>query len=209
MKIIEAHSPGKLWQEAATVVYKNGAAVMDGQDRLKELTNVVLVCENPLESDRVLDKFADKKMLDFMLGNFLEKEPVLDWGYSYGARILDYNGTNQLKNIIDKLKRNRESKSATINLMDPSKDGKHVPCICTLDFKIRDGRVQCAAFFRSQDAGKKIYADMISLGELTKKVANETGSKAGALTIFIASLHIYEKDIDSIVRPLMEFTEDG
>ena len=179
---------------------------MDGEEHLKELTNVLLISSNPSGSDPVIEKFADKNMINFMLGNFLDKKPVLDWGYSYGMRLFDYNGADQLQRVIDKLKKNKESKSATVDLMDPLKDGKHVPCICTIDFKIRDNKIQCSAFFRSQDVGKKIYADIISLGELMKQVSQGAGYAVGTLHIFIASLHIYEKDVNDKVLPLINWT---
>lgn len=204
MYTIEAETPGILWQNAARKVYDEGSEVMDGQEHLKELLNVMLICSKPMGNDAILDKLADKKMIEFMLGNFMKTEPVLDWGYSYGVRLFNYNGVNQIEKIINKLKNNKESKSATIDLMDPLKDGKHVPCICTLDFKIRDNKVQCSAFFRSQDAGKKIYADIISLGALTNMVAKGTNLEAGILHIFIASLHIYEKDVNDKILPLLK-----
>ncbi len=203
MHIIEAETPGILWRDAAKMVYNEGSEVMDGEEHLRELINVMLICSNPTGRDAVLDNFADKEMIEFMLGNFLKMEPVLDWGYSYGSRLFNYNGINQLEKVINKLKGNKEAKSATIDLMDPLNDGKHVPCICTMDFKIRNGRLQCSAFFRSQDVGKKIYADIISIGELMKRVAQGTNLKIGALHIFIASLHIYEKDVNDKILPLI------
>ncbi|MCL4379420.1 thymidylate synthase [Candidatus Marsarchaeota archaeon] len=203
MQIIEAATPGLLWKQAAKKVYSEGSEIMDGQERLKELTSVTLIISNPTGEDQIMQKFADRKMVDFMLGNFLKQDSVLDWGYSYGKRLFNYNGINQMDRVIKKLNGNKESKSATIDLINPLEDVKHVPCICTLDFKIRDNKIQCSAFFRSQDAGKKIYADIISIGKLMKIIAKETKYDVGVLHIFIASLHIYEKDVNDKILPLI------
>ncbi|MCX6713508.1 MAG: thymidylate synthase, partial [Candidatus Vogelbacteria bacterium] len=185
-------------------VYVDGQLIKDGDKKLRELLNVFIICENPTKGDEILDKKADKNMINWMLGNFLKQEPVLNWGYSYGLRFFNYHGINQLQQIIDKLKKNNESKSATISLMDPLGDSGHMPCICVLDFKIRKGYLLATAFFRSQDAGKKLYADIISLGKIMEIVSGEVGIKMGELSVLIASLHIYEEDLEEIVLPLIE-----
>ena len=66
--------------------------------------------------------------------------------------------------------------------------------------KIRNGKIVGNAFFRSQDAGKKFYADIMCIGEIMKLVSNKLGLEVGTLSIFIASLHIYESDFDKIKR---------
>lgn len=203
MKSIIAKTPGVLWKEAASEVYTNGCDIKDGEKNLKELLNVYITCEQPTKNDGIIETYADKSMIDWMLDNFLEQAPVLDWGYSYGKRFFNNHGINQVENIINKLKKNPDSKSATINLMDVEEDQKHVPCICTIDFKMRNGTLNATAFFRSQDAGKKLYADIISIGKIMEMIADEIGSEVGQLNILIASLHIYEEDLENRVFPLI------
>lgn len=204
MTNIKETTPGLLWKAAAKEVYEKGADIKDGEKDLKELLNVFITCENPMGSDVVIEHYADGKMIEWMLGNFLKQEPVLDWGYSYGTRFFNHHGIDQVANVIAKLKKNPDSKSATINLMDVEADLKHVPCICTIDFKIRNGRLNATSFFRSQDAGKKLYADIISIGKIMEMIAKEVDVPVGELSILIASLHIYEEDIKDKVLPLIQ-----
>lgn len=110
----------------------------------------------------------------------------------------DFGGINQIQNVIQKLKKNPESKSATITLMNPDGDKHHMPCIVALDFKIRNKQLMLTAFFRSQDVGKKIYADIICLGEIEKQIADSVGVAMGPLNILIVSLHVYEADFEKI-----------
>jgi thymidylate synthase len=203
MKSIVAKTPGVLWRKAAREVYTQGSDIKDGEKNLKELLNVYVTCEKPNKTDATIETLADKEMIEWMLNNFLKQDPVLDWGYSYGKRFFNHHGINQVENIINKLKKNPDSKSATINLMDVKEDQKHVPCICTIDFKMRSGILNATAFFRSQDAGKKLYADIISIGRIMDMIASGVGAEVGQLNILISSLHVYDEDLESKVLPLI------
>ena len=135
---ITEKTTGYAWKKAAELVYKNGQKVKDGQKTLKELINVFITVESPLEKDSIIEKFADQKMINWMRDNFLKKEPMLNWGYSYGQSFFAYDESiNQVENVIEKLKNNIESKSATITLSDPQEDLKHIPCIVAIDYKVR------------------------------------------------------------------------
>lgn len=198
MTIIESRTPGESWLKAARAVIKSGHPIKDGDVRLKEILNVHLTVDRPLSYDSILRLHADGKMISWMQDNFLKLDPVPGWGYSYGQRFFSYDGIDQISRAIEKLKKNQDSKSATVSLMDPPGDASHMPCIVALDFKVRDGRLMTTAFFRSQDAGKKMYADIICLGEIARRVADGVGVEAGPLHILIVSLHVYETEWNKI-----------
>lgn len=42
-------------------------------------------------------------MIEWMKNNFFSDKNVLDWGYSYGQRLTNYEGINQIKNVKEKL----------------------------------------------------------------------------------------------------------
>lgn len=200
MTLIKSKTSGEIWKKSINAVYTNGKIIKDEGEDLKELLNVILEVDNPDQSDKIIKKFGDQKMIDWMHNNFLETRPINDWGYSYGQRLFDYNGLDQINIVTNKLSKNPDSKSATISLMDPSKDASHVPCITVLDFKLRNGVLYTSSFFRSQDAGKKLYADIISINEISEKIANALKVKIGKLTIFVASLHLYIKDYNKFKK---------
>jgi thymidylate synthase len=196
MQHINVRTPGESWIAAMLATLSSPHEVMDGKTTLKELLHVTVTVDNPAVEDRIVRELGDPGMLEWMRRNFFGTEPVAGWGYSYGQRIFGTDGRNPISGIIEKLKKNPESKSATIGLMDAEGDALHMPCITTLDFKIRDGRLHTTAFFRSQDAGKKLYADVICLGEIAERVAKGAGVANGPLHLIIASLHAYETDWD-------------
>jgi thymidylate synthase len=59
--------------------------------------------------------------------------------YSYGARLLNYRGINQIDAIIATLKRNPSSRRAVAITYDPARDigQESIPCLQLADFLIR------------------------------------------------------------------------
>lgn len=201
---INTLTPGIAWQKCVNLVYKNGNSIKDGSDNLKEVLNVFISIKSPLVSDKILDQFSDPKIINWMENNFLKETPILDWGYNYGQRLFNYNGLNQIKEIIKKLQKNPNSKSATVTLTDPNNDKNHTPCIVSLDFKIRNNKLLTSAFFRSQDVGKKIYADIISIGKISQIISDKLKIPNGGLNLFIVSLHLYQQDEINIKKLLYD-----
>lgn len=209
MKQIKAKTAGGAWLKACHLVFSQGDEIYDDGIPLKEVLDLFLEIENGTKRDLIIKKYADLKMISWMVNeNFYGTTPVLDWGYCYGMRLRNYNGVNQIKEIITNLKKKPETKAATIVTVKPEQDFKeHMPCIVVLDFKIRKGKLFLTGFFRSQDVGKKMYADILAMGKIQNEVAKKLKVKLGSLKIFISSAHIYETDFDK-VRPLLAVKPD-
>jgi thymidylate synthase len=197
---VENNSIGATWQTLLNEVYNKGGTTVDDGIELSERINVIVDINfpiTPVDEDEFLQENMDPEKVEWMDDNFHSMEPVEGWGYSYGSRFRDFGGENQIDYVKSKLTEKPTSKSATISLMNPPEDRKHVPCICTLDFKLRDGLVM-TAFFRSQDIGKKFYADMIALKKIMDEVADHLDVDKNQMEIHIASAHIYENDYDTV-----------
>lgn len=177
-------------------IIKEGVFIRDNDSVVKEFLGVSVIITNPLISqDASKTLFVDTKMYDWMQNNFFNKSPIPGWNYSYGQRLFSYNGINQTKMVIRKLTKNNFTKSATITLMKPGFDDNHVPCLTTLDFKVRNTKLVLFGFFRSQDVYKKMHADILCLARIQKIVADKIGVKIGGIYLSIASAHIYEEDL--------------
>jgi thymidylate synthase len=210
MREIVCDSIGEAWIKAAEHIFDSGQPITDDDQKLREFLHFVLIIKNPAEGDKIVDKYGRKDMIGWMASNYLEQEPVAELNHkiSYGKRIFNYNGKDQVESIIEKLSRKPEAKSATISLMKPDKDEKYVPCICLLDFLIRDGKLTLIIMARSIDFGKKIYADLIALHKLQKRVAQGIGVPTGDLVLYCVSAHIYEENYDNIKKILEEIKDE-
>lgn len=206
---ISANNAGDAWLKLCSFIMNKGSSIKDGNKYLKELLNVFIEIQNPTEIDSVLSSYADPKIIKWMReDNFGGTKAVLDWGYCYGMRFRNFNGFNQINYLAEKLKKNPEAKSAIISTMMPDVDSHgHVPCIAAVDFKIRNDQINTIAFFRSQDVGKKIYADVLSLGDIMDELSRSVGVKRGKLYTFIASAHIYEDDFKNVEEILKKNAE--
>lgn len=203
-----AESIGGAWEELLQATYESDRTVRDDGMELRELVNVLVRVEAPLppiEEDPFLGRHGDEEMIQWMHDNFHSMEPIEGWGYSYGSRFYDFDGVDQIEYVKEKLAATPESKSATVSSMKPPEDAKHVPCICTLDFKVRDGLL-LTAFFRSQDVGKKFAPDLLALYEIFEDVAAHLDVAENALVVHVASAHIYESDYELVEEILTTAT---
>lgn len=202
----ESSSIGELWRQLLEDAVEKNQTTEDDGIELLELLNVKVEIDLPItppEEDAFLSENMDPEMVEWMYNNFLSEDPVEDWGYSYGSRLKDFHGEDQLEYITEKLTRKPTSKSATISFMNPPEDKKHVPCICVLDFKLRDGLLM-TVFFRSEDIGKKFYADMLSLKKIYEKVADRLNAEKNKIVVYICSAHIYETEYNKVDEMLEE-----
>lgn len=196
MHIVHSDTVGKAWLSAVKTVLENGRHI----DNTTEIIDLFIEVDRFPTDDEILRLHADPDMIDWMITkNFEGRKPVLNWGYSYGMRFHDFNGVDQVETIISKLTSHPSSRSATISLVMPESDhAGHMPCITTLDFKLREGVLYVTGFFRSQDVGKKLYADILAIRSIQKSIANKIEVDTGHVKVFITSAHIYDVDLEKV-----------
>ena len=71
----------------------------------------------------------------------------------------------------------------------------NLPCLTTIDAKIRNGALDLQFFYRSQNVLGRQYANFLALAELQQRLAAELSVEIGFMAGYIASAHIYAYDI--------------
>ena len=199
-------SPAQAWLYAAKMIIRDGEEIFDEGQKLREITNLTLRVEEPLSREEQIEKIVPQKYYEEVFAATLSNVPFEGYGYSYGERIFNYKGVNQLAWVIEKLRKNPDAKSATIGILMPEQDTKgKVPCMCLLDFKIRSGKLNMTAIFRSHDYGRKALPNLIALGELMKKVSDEIKVPVGELICHSISAHIYENEYNLLKERLESY----
>jgi thymidylate synthase len=190
------------WRQAVRYIWNEGKIVYDKDERLKEVQNLVLQIQNPIKENKEIEELIPRKFIQEAKDFTFEKQPDEKLGYSYGERMYNFKGINQIQWVIGRLNKNSATKSATIGTLMPENDTKaeHIPCMNLVDFKKRDGKLNLTVVFRSHDYGKKALPNFIALGELLKKVSDATNSEVGILTCHSVSAHIYETEFETINR---------
>lgn len=118
--------------------------------------------------------------------------------YTYGSRMRSHFGRDQVRLVIDKLQKERDAKSAVINLWDVE-DHIHgsSPCLNHLWFRLLDDRLILSALFRSHDIFGAWVSNAFGLRSLQQLVAKEVGATPAELIITSQSCHIYEHSIEA------------
>lgn len=196
MIIIEGPA-GKNWINYCKAVLEKGVEFHDEDEKIKELLDVFLVFTEVDSNDEIFEKFADQDLLELYRKKMVSTKIVPELNASYGKRLYNQMGVNQVQWLIDRLKRKPETKAATISLLLPDDPGPRIPCLSVIDAKIRDGKLNLACFYRSQNAARA-YGNFIGVSDLHKKIAKEVGYPVGEMKFYVASAHIYEKDFEKV-----------
>ena len=116
----------------------------------------------------------------------------------YGPRLFAARGDiNQIANITKLLSKKSATRQAVIQIFD-ARDiiEKHndVPCTCTLQFLLRNGRLNLLTHMRSNDAFLGLPHDVFAFTFIQELVARSLGVELGIYRHFVGSLHLYETD---------------
>jgi thymidylate synthase len=202
VEVVETRTLGEGWLEISRRILEAGAdASYDGQVT-KELLLVTLAVAQPDPEDELIASLADPEWLNWMQRNFTEPDDVPELGgaRSYARRLRDYDGRDQVAWVIDRLRTDPETRSATITTFQPLADTSYIPCVSLLDFWIAQGRLELVVYAHSLDFGKKAYGNLVELARLQHEVAAAVAAPTGSLVIHAKSAHVYEPELETMRR---------
>lgn len=178
--------------------------------QIQELVNLTVVINNEPDGFRFEPYLpVDAEYIKSYLPQMCEglKGLVTSVNYTYGSRMREYFGHDQIKEVINKLLLEPDSCSAVVNLWDAggirkdkSSDHQHgnSPCLNHLWFRISEDKLTLVATFRSNDMYSAWVSNAMGLRHLQKIVLDSLilgGLDAltlGALCTNSLSAHIYE-----------------
>lgn len=121
-------------------------------------------------------------------------------GPVYGKQWRDFNGVDQLKNIIEEIKINPNSRRLIISAWNPN-DVKSMllpPCHSLFQFYVLNNKLYCQLYQRSADLFLGVPFNIASYSLLTIMIANECGLGVGEFVHSIGDCHIYENHLDQV-----------
>lgn len=195
------------------------AKILDHGDRgeydglaTRELIMTTLHVTRPHSDDALIGRFADPERLDWMHRNFSDPARVVALGDadSYATRLYDYEhrGLNQIQWVVERLRKDPSSRSATITTLQPLTDTTYIPCVSLLDFFITRERLELVAFAHSIDFGTKGFANLVELAYLQERVGESIAVDVGSLTMIVKSAHVYESDVD-LTRGILSLSAEA
>lgn len=200
LRIVRTDTIGECWLASIRSVLDHGQQHHDEDVELLEVLGLAIEILSPTETDPVIDSHGDKTVIERTFAKFARGSFVPDRPFTYGERIYNMSGVDQFEWMVDRLRRKPDTKSATIGLLLAGSMSANLPCLTTVDAKIRHERLDLQFFFRSQNIFGRQYANLAALARLQSDLASRCGTSAGALRGYIASAHIYAFDLDEARR---------
>lgn len=224
------------WLEVMNSLNKKGIEQSPRGKANKEILDMSVEIKNPKK--RILSLPIRKTSLPFAFGelmwylsgrndlymmsyysknmkNFSDDGKTLNSAYGY--RIFGHHNAinfNQWEDVVNRLSRDSETRQAIIHLHTPNnKPTNDEVCTLTLQFLIRDGKLDMKTNMRSNDIIWGFTYDVFSFTTFQELIANELGVEVGTYYHNVASMHIYEKDynlldtVDAFYNQLNYITE--
>jgi len=162
----------------------------------RELLDVVATIQDEDPQEFFLPEWAPltREQLDAYYPQLLTRDRPENIAYTYGERLFDFNGRDQVGAMVDGLRAARFSRRAVAGLWDPARDARSVdpPCLNLVQARIRDGKLYLTAYFRSHDIFRAWLMNAFGLRKLQAEIAQRVGDcMIGDLVIVSQSAHIY------------------
>jgi thymidylate synthase len=177
----------------------------------RELRNIMIVIDNPLRRSDFVNgrgwnlRCAFAEFLWYMSATPLIKELekyIPRWvEFSDDGKTVNSNygvyWLRQIPKLIRELKRDPASTRAVLTVYDGHLwldiVTRDAPCTVSIQFFIRNKRLDMTVYMRSNDLWWGFCNDQFSFTLLQELIANELGIVVGTYTHFAGSLHIYER----------------
>jgi thymidylate synthase len=127
-----------------------------------------------------------------------------DLGRIYGAMWRNFNGVDQIQEVIKTLQTAPESRRMIVSAWDPAEKRQCLPP-CHIFWQLdvsNSNQLNCAFYMRSLDLFLGAPFDIASYALLQHIIAQQTGFKVGTLTMFIGNCHIYVTHIEQVKEQL-------
>lgn len=145
--------------------------------------------------NETMDEFIEKVKND---SEFAKKYGNL--GPVYGKQWRDFNGVDQLSDLIDQIKNNPNSRRLIISAWNPSeiKDMALPPCHCFMQFYVNDSKLSCQLYQRSADVFLGVPFNIASYSLFTMMIAQVCNLGVGEFVHTIGDAHIYSNHVEQI-----------
>ena len=121
-------------------------------------------------------------------------------GPVYGKQWRDFNGIDQIKNVVETLKKNPDSRRIIVSAWNPEVVDQMAlpPCHTMFQFFVIDNKLSCQLYQRSADCFLGVPFNIASYALLTMMIAQVSNLKLGEFIHTTGDTHIYLNHIDQV-----------
>ena len=123
-----------------------------------------------------------------------------DLGNVYGKQWRNFNGVDQLKNVIEQIKENPSSRRLIVSSWNPAEVDTMAlpPCHSLFQFYVSDSKLSCQLYQRSGDVFLGVPFNIASYSLLTILIAKECNLGVGEFVHTLGDAHIYNNHFDQV-----------
>ncbi|MEN7981839.1 MAG: thymidylate synthase [Nanoarchaeota archaeon] len=208
--VIRGKTVGNVWLEILQTIRKFGkikkSQYSDDQQEIVNLTSII--------TDEDPNNLSWEEWFQFSKEHFQEYLPQLmtsdligDVEYTYGSRLRNFKGINQIESIIEELKKAIYSRRAVGVTWDIEKDhnNSHCPCLDLIQPLVQD-KLHMTVYLRSNDMFKAYPENALALRMIQNEIAQKVGVALGSLIIISNSAHIYSSDWEKVKNILEQYS---
>lgn len=208
MRVFQAKSLDSMMRKGLEHLLEHGQTVTSSRGASLEARGVGFDLENPrarvsrsAERGRFLDALGEfawilsgSRDLEH-IGHYIPPYAnfVGEGTGAYGPRL--FGPAGQISRMIALLQEKPRSRQAVAQLFrfeDLDGDPRDVPCTCSLQFFVRDERLELHVHMRSNDIMRGLPLDVFVFTMIQELVARDLGKEVGLYTHFVGSLHLYD-----------------
>lgn len=218
-RFIRGETISDAWHRGLNLIWRQGQELTDERGtKIKELLALQVVVEDPYMDMIPYEYSWNQDRLEEYAAQLLSGENP-GFEYTYGERLRSWkipkdedtgkatpSSTDQLDHVIRRLNASPSTRRATAVTWIPPVDNARdeVPCMIVDDFKLREGRLNLAVFFRSHDFAGAYPANLFGLAKVLQFVAGKIDATPGSISTTSSSAHIYDHDWDWVQEMLVE-----
>jgi thymidylate synthase len=221
---IQASTLDDLLHQVFDRLLRKGRVVQPSKGKALEASGVLIELTNPRAR---MSRSEARHLLFGCLGEFLwylsgddtlsfiryyitdypaDGDDVATLRAAYGPRIRSPR-KDQLRWIVKMLREKPDTRRAVIPIYwekDTHIGHPEVPCTCTLQFLLRNQRIELLTHMRSNDAFKGLPGDVFAFTMIQELIARSLNVEIGSYKHFVGSLHLYECNFEQAKRFLAE-----
>lgn len=130
--------------------------------------------------------------------------PEGELGPVYGKQWRDFNGVDQITEVIKQIKTNPDSRRLIVSAWNPADIPQMAlpPCHCLFQFYVADGRLSCQLYQRSADIFLGVPFNIASYSLLTHMVAQVADLPVGDFVHTFGDVHLYSNHLQQALTQL-------
>ena len=129
------------------------------------------------------------------LPQLMSSEIFENVNYTYGSKLRNFKGINQIESMINQLKETLYTRRAVAVTLDVEKDfdNPNSPCLDLIQVLVQE-KLNLTAYFRSNDMFAAWPENALALRSVQNEIAKKVGVALGDLIIVSNSAHIYSSN---------------